>query len=259
MIRVETYTEGKVRERNEDRFAYAGDAFVIVDGATDTSGRIYDGKTGGEIVAELVCKECLVAGLDGAELARYLNGKVREKYVECGILGDIGDARYRFTCGFVQVRVVGDRVIVTSVGDLGFRVNGRELHMDVKQVDIENADRRAECIARSGDVATCTESIRPYILGRFAYQNISRVSLGYGVVDGTETPDEYVKTFGYPLSDIRTIELFTDGYLLVPEAVSIDAWERAHGRVEAEDPDKWKVYRSTKSKDDRTVSIIRFV
>lgn len=205
MVRVETFSEGKVKERNEDRFAYSDSTFVIVDGATDKSGRLHDGKTGGEIVAELVSNECLSVGLDGTELVRHLNKKVREKYIELGILEDTADPKFRFMCDFVQARVVSDRVVVTYVGELGFRINGAGVYKQEQQIDIENAERRAKYIAETGDIAGSRESILPFLLGQFEYQNVSGIPLGYGVIDGTETPDEYVKTFEYPLSSVRII------------------------------------------------------
>jgi len=54
------------------------------------------------------------------------------------------------------------------------------------------------------------------------------------------------------------MELFSDGYFDIPQEVSIEAWEKSFEKVEKEDPDKYKKYKSTKSKDDRTIAIIRF-
>ncbi len=98
----------------------------------------------------------------------------------------------------------------------------------------------------------------PLLLKEFEYQNNPQKLLGYGVIDGTYTPAKFVKTFEYDLKKIHTIELFSDGYFDVPKEVSIKSWEKSFEKVEKEDPDKWKKYKSTKSKDDRTIAIIEF-
>ena len=64
--------------------------------------------------------------------------------------------------------------------------------------------------------------------------------------------------FDYSLNEIKTIELFTDGYFAIPKDISLEAWEKTFEKVEQEDSDKWKKYKSTKFKDDRTIAIIEF-
>jgi hypothetical protein len=68
----------------------------------------------------------------------------------------------------------------------------------------------------------------------------------------------FIKVYRIPLSDVHTLELFTDGYPLVPTGSTIQAWEQANAVVEAEDPYRYKKYLATKPKDDRTVVIMNF-
>jgi hypothetical protein len=76
------------------------------------------------------------------------------------------------------------------------------------------------------------------------------------VIDGTTTPEKFIRFFEYDQEFIETIELFSDGYCNIPAKVSIEAWEESYRESEREDPDKWLKFKSTKSRDDRTIAII---
>jgi hypothetical protein len=177
----------------------------------------------------------------------------------CGHLKeDIQDPKFRFTCGFICIRIVDDKILITYLGDLGFRINGSEIYQEIKQIDIDNSEARSKYIRETNDVNGSRDHIRPLLFKQFEYQNNPQEPLGYGVIDGTDTPAKFVKFFEYDLDKIHTIELFSDGYFDIPQEVSIEAWEKSFEKVEKEDPDKWKKYKSTKSKDDRTIVTIEF-
>jgi len=258
MVEVQNFSEGKISIRNEDYFDSSGYSFVLADGATDKTSVKYHGKTGGELISRLVVKESLSSELNGTELVDLLNKKVYQLYRELGITEKVRDPIYRFACGFICVRDTGGKIVITYLGDLGFRINGAEVYQEINQVDIENAEERAKYIAETGDLEGSRKHILPFLLEQFKYQNNPQEALGYGVIDGTNTPGKFVKTFDYDKDEIRTIELITDGYFDIPQEVSIAAWEKSHAIVELEDPDKWKNYKSVKSNDDRTIAIIKF-
>lgn len=258
MVKVQTFSKGKIENRNEDYFGYNENCFVIADGATDKSGRKYDNKTGGELVSRIVVKECLSTKLNGIELVNQLNTKIKELYYKLEILEDIKDPKYRFTCGFICARLENNKLIITYLGDMGLRINGVEVYQETKQIDIDNSEERSKYIRETSDVKGSRNHIMPLLLKQFKYQNNPQVPLGYGVLDGTKTPSKFIKTFEYNIDKAKIIELFSDGYFDVPQEVSIEAWEKTFEKVEKEDPDKWKKYKSTKSKDDRTIAIIKF-
>lgn len=258
MVQVQTFSKGKSEDRNEDYFGYTKNCFVIADGATDKSGRKYDGKTGGEIISRLVVRECLSAKLDGVDLVNYLNGKIGELYSQLNISKDIKDPQYRFTCGFICVRLSESKITITYLGDLGFRVNEQRVYQEVKQIDINNAGERARYIKKTGDVQGSRSHILPLLLRQFDHQNNPEDPLGYGVLDGIRTPPKFIKVFEHKTEGLKTIELFSDGYFHIPKKATIEAWNNLHEQVEREDPDKWRKYKSTKSKDDRTIAIITF-
>ena len=258
MVKVQTFSKGKIKNKNEDYFDYNDTCFIIADDATDKSGRKYDNKTGGELISRIVVKECLSTNLNGAKLVCHLNNKIKELYRELNILEEVQNPKFRVTCGFICVRIIDNKILITYLGDLGFRINGSEIYQETKQIDIDNSEARSKYIRETNDVNGSRDHIMPLLLKQFEYQNNLQEPLGYGVIDGTETPSKYVKTFEYDLEKIHTIELFSDGYFDVPQEVLIEAWEKSFEKVEKEDPDKWKKYKSTKSKDDRTIAIIEF-
>lgn len=257
MIRVQTFSKGKTAERNEDYFDYNKTSFVIADGATDKSGRSYSEKTGGQIVSKLVVQEALSSALNGAELVDFLNKKVYQQYESLNITNDIARPQYRFTSGCIVVRIIAEQVFITYIGDLGFRINGNTVYQEVKQIDIDNAEERANYIKQTGDIHGSREHIKPLLLKQLEYQNNPQHPLGYGAIDGTTTPEKFIKTFQYPKKEIHLLELFTDGYFSIPSGTTISDWEKAFEKVEQEDPDKCKTHKSTKSNDDRTIAIIQ--
>jgi hypothetical protein len=258
MVNVKTFSKGKIENKNEDYFDYNKSCFVIADGATDKKGRKYNYKTGGELVSRIVVKECLSTNLNGIELINHLNKKIKELYDKLNISEKVKDPKFRFTCGLICIRTINDKIIITYLGDLGLRINGTEIYQETKQIDIDNSEARSKYIRETNDIKGSRDHIMPLLLNQFEYQNNSHEHLGYGIIDGTETPSKFVKIFEYDLNKIKTIELFSDGYFDVPHDVLIEAWEKVFEKVEKDDPDKWRKYKSTKSKDDRTIAIIEF-
>lgn len=257
MINIEIFTKPKIKNKNEDYADHNKSSFIVVDGATDKSGKTWNEKTGGQLVSELVAKSCLNSNLIGSKLVNQLNKEVRKLYEEIG-KEDFDDPINRFTCGFVLGRINGDKIIITYLGDLGFRINGEIVYQEIKKVDIENAEKRSEYIKRTGNVDLSRDYIMQDIINQFEYQNNQNHELGYGVIDGTETPEKFVRVFEFNKSKIQLLEFFSDGYFEIPGGTTKDDWENIHYIVERLDPDKYLKYKSTKSKDDRTLMIIKF-
>jgi hypothetical protein len=99
--------------------------------------------------------------------------------------------------------------------------------------------------------------------GQGEFQNVVGPYLGYGGIDGFPVPPRHVESRSYPLADLETIELFSDGYFKPGDGFGVASWERAFAEVEAEDPHKIGRYMSTKGTtpailtDDRTYLGIR--
>ena len=255
-MKVEIFTQGKNDPKNEDKFGYSETSFVVSDGATDKTGLSFNGKTGGEIIAQLIVDETINTNLSGKDLVEYLTKKVVNLYNEINPEA-IMDSKKRFAATVVCVRIENEKVLVTQVGDTSFRINGSDLYANNKVIDDINAKARSEYIKETGDILGGREHIMENLKKQYMYQNNMNSEFGYGCIDGLEVPEKFVNFFEFSLSDVKTIELISDGYFSIPDEVSIDAYEEEYKKVEEEDPDKYIKYLSTKSKDDRTIVIIR--
>jgi hypothetical protein len=100
--------------------------------------------------------------------------------------------------------------------------------------------------------------------GQYGYCNRAGHSLGYAVLDGTHTQGPDVLSLSRRKSEVRSIELFTDGYLSCPVGTSVRDWEDEFFRVEAEDFHKCGAFAgvkgstSTQFSDDRSVLTVHF-
>ena len=97
-----------------------------------------------------------------------------------------------------------------------------------------------------------------------AYQNDASTNLGYSALDGFEVPSSLVHFERLPRAEVRTIELFSDGYFKPGADFGVASWEEAFREVERDDPAKVTLYLSPKGStathwtDDRTYLGVRF-
>jgi len=254
-MKIKSFTKGKNDPKNEDYFGYNENTIVLSDGATDKSGQLFAGRSGGEIISEFIVEKTLKVGFNGVELVRYLSDEIMKLYKDINPKA-LSDSTFRFAATLICVRIESNKISVTQIGDSAFRINGVDLYKNDKLIDELNAQARSLYIKKTGDVVGGRDYILPLLKQQHVYQNNAKEILGYGVIDGTEVPNEFVKFFEFAKEDIQTIELISDGYFSIPNESTIETYEKKNKEVEQEDPDKWKKYKSTKSKDDRTVVII---
>lgn len=99
---------------------------------------------------------------------------------------------------------------------------------------------------------------------QFRFANAPETDLAYGVLNGSAPRHRDAMDVRLPRQDCNTIEIFSDGYLMAPQQVSIAAWEEAHAEIERKDPHKISQTPAIKGSDerqvfdDRTVAILRF-
>ncbi|PIP00254.1 hypothetical protein CJ014_05840 [Pleomorphomonas carboxyditropha] len=98
--------------------------------------------------------------------------------------------------------------------------------------------------------------------GQYGYANDADHPLGYAVIDGTVSRGFGLISFERPRRSVRCVEIFSDGYLELPEGTALADWEAVADRIEREDPTKtlthWGVKGSGPEQlfDDRTVIIL---
>jgi len=95
------------------------------------------------------------------------------------------------------------------------------------------------------------------------YQNDTSTILGYPCLDGFPVPESLIRIESFPLSEIETVEIYSDGYFRPGDGFGVASWERAFAEAEREDPAKVVLYPSPKGStatnwaDDRTYLGVR--
>jgi hypothetical protein len=258
-LNVEVSCEGRDTTKNEDFYGVNEKMIVVADGATDKSGQKYDGKTGGELASRVVVATCLETDLVGEDLVLEINQRIGKLYETYGIAERaVEQPEYRFGASFVACRIQDDVFVITFVGDVGFRINGTDVYQGTMRIDEDNARRRADYINAYG-VDGCAEYMQPFFLGQFVYQNIDNEDpYSYGSIDGVRTPTRFVGVRRIPLADLKTVELFTDGYIVPAPEPTIESWKATQVMVDQVDPLKINQYLEVKANDDKTILIKRF-
>ena len=96
---------------------------------------------------------------------------------------------------------------------------------------------------------------------RFA--NLTGHQLGFSALNGTAPSLDDVMDVTLPIDEIKTLELFSDGYINLPKGRSIKDWEAEHQAVEQSDYHKIGAFRSVKGStkteyfDDRSIISIQ--
>jgi len=253
-MKVTVFSEGKNPPKNEDSFGYNDTCFVVCDGSTGKRGEPYNGETGGKIASSLMTGAALESKLNGEALVEHLTLVLEKKRLALQKMGHEIELETTLACA----RIVGNLLYVTQVGDTAFRINGSETHENHAVIDTLMSRTRAQYIELTHDIEGGRDYIMPLLLNEEPYRNNPNNPAGYGVIDGNQVPSQFIKSYTFNLADVRTLEIYTDGYFAIPETANIKDYEELNIRVQKEDPYKCLVYPSTKSADDRTVMIIVF-
>lgn len=164
----------------------------------------------------------------------------------------------------LQARGLEGDVLEATARQLVFRGLGRAAEHGLTAEDVGQilATARQACTGRlQPDAMADLDAMLIAGIGGGQYPHCNRTghSLGYAALDGTVTRGPDLVSFQRPRSEVRSIELFTDGYFACPAGTRADDWEAASARVETEDFHKTGAYAGVKGSsstyytDDRTV------
>jgi hypothetical protein len=128
--------------------------------------------------------------------------------------------------------------------------------------EVESVEHAALALELAPE-ASVLEFLQLGIVTQHHWANRGDSPLGFATLNGGRLAGEGRLSFSRPKSEVRSIELFTDGYFTLPQDVDLQAWEEEFSRIEALDPHKLSECPAVKGStteefsDDRTVLILR--
>lgn len=269
------FTEGKggnnekSHKKNEDGLFFNNHYLAVFDGATDKSGKRYDGRKGGRVARDIIKSvfEKLPPATEPTKVLELINNEYQKFYTQHPEVNYKDNPVFRPTSTLTWYDF--DTNTLVDVGDSKARIDGVEYGLTTKLVDVLNAELRAFTLKQlnlSDEEIMKNDLGREYILPLLKKQadfqnnpNAPEV-FQFWVIDGFNVPKEKLGIFKFDKTP-NTIELSTDGYLYAPES-TIQSYEKTLQDLIKIDPlmkDKNKSTKGIKGKnvsfDDRTILI----
>lgn len=253
----------------EDGLFYNDHYLAVFDGATDKSGKSYDGKKGGRVSRDIIqgVFQELPPNTDKAEILKRINDKYQEFYKANTDIDFAKEPVFRPTATLIWYNLDTNELV--AIGDSKARIDGKNYNDEAKLVDILNSDLRVKVIKTLG---LSDDQVRAEDLGRFyilpllqrqaEFQNNPQApeAFQFWAIDGFPIPPEKLRVWKFEKAP-QTIELSSDGYETYPPEATIDSYEKTLKEELASDPMRI-THPSTKgvskdnySFDDRAVLI----
>ncbi len=242
---IEKFTKGKHNNNDsEDRLFFNKDFVAVVDGVSSKCSFRLDGKSTGQIAADLVCQalETLRPEADLHEILAATQERFGTFYRSCDFPYD----RRSYGPQAVMAIYSRRRRELHLIGDTQCLVDGVH-HCRPKPSDLLFAQLRCmvleifaeeKQLSGSADLSPAERQaarayIEDWIVRATCFANRSKSSYGYAVLDGQTVPEELVLSL--PLdAGAHEVVLATDGY---PRLFSsLEASELALARLLEEDP-----------------------
>jgi len=162
-MKIEAFSEGKnldAPEANEDRFlVLPGRGYAVIDGATDISGRLYDGRRAGWLASHIAMQAVAEFLVDPAErelrverLIERISAAIRTSYARHGILEIArGDPALRFGATLTLAADLGEMFRFVLIGDSGLRIDGAEVFINDTGLDLVTSSLRLEAYRLVGE------------------------------------------------------------------------------------------------------------
>lgn len=224
---IESYSEAKsVITPSEDLAVVSTHFVAVIDGATPKNSYSYNDESPGHLAARVIGETIIEldstlpesANLEAKEIVERLNNAIA-RHIQEGLTKDsyptASIALYNINKR--EVILVGDCIFATKSKDgvLECYTNGKlidkvlsDWRSDIVKSLLSRAILTKEDIARKDHGR---EIIQPFITSQVAFQNIIGHRYSFGAIDGTHTPDEFIKVYKID-EDIEEIILATDGY-----------------------------------------------
>ena len=155
-MKIEAFSEGKnldAPEANEDQLlVLPGRGYAVIDGATDISGLLYDGKRGGWLASHITMQavahfllDPLARDLRPERLIEHVSAAIRAAYSQHEILEIArGDPARRFGATLTLAADLGETFRFVLIGDSGLRIDGAEVFVNDTALDLVTASLRVE-------------------------------------------------------------------------------------------------------------------
>lgn len=255
----------------EDGLFYSDHFVAVFDGATDKSGKSYDGKKGGRVARELIAGVFaqLPPQASKEDVLERINAAYQGFYKAHPDMDFAKNPLWRPTATLIWYSFA--RKELSAVGDSKARVDGTAYNDQSKLVDVLNSDLRVKVIEQlklsETDIAQ-NDLGRYYILPllerQSEFQNNPKApkAFQYWAIDGFPIPPEEIRVWHFDKTP-RLIELSSDGYEDFPPEANVAAYENAFAAFLKSDPQRIKspstkgLQKGNVSFDDRTVLIYR--
>ena len=240
-------------EENEDIIVQGEHFYAVIDGVTSKFPVTYEGKSAGRYCAELLKNAILSLDKneDGISALEILNGAVKKAYGDIPVTNE----NKMQACAIIYSKARGE---IWSYGDCGLMINGKEYDHS-KTIDKLTESLRAFAIsvylAEGGEESSLyekdigRESILPFLKKQSIFANKDHY-FGYGVIDGTEINEKFVRVYKVNKGD-RVI-LASDGYPRLFQ--TLDETEKYLEAVLLNDPLSINENKQTKMKKRENLS-----
>lgn len=274
---IDYFIQGKggAGEKNnqicEDGLFFNDHYLAVFDGATDKSGKKYDGKKGGRVSRDIIQDvfQSLPPNTDKKVVLEKINEKFKEFYSQNSDMDFEKNPLFRPTATLIWYNLDSNELV--AIGDSKARVDGINYNDEPKYVDVLNSTLRVKILK---DLKLTPEQIEENDLGRFyilpllkrqsEFQNNQNApkAFQYWAIDGFNIPESELKTWKFEQRP-KVIELSSDGYETYPKEATIESYEKQleaelkSDPLRIENPSTKGVIKGNYTFDDRAILIYK--
>ena len=265
---LEVFSAGKSpRFSNEDAYIITDDFVAVIDGVTSKSDFSFNGKTTGELTADIVCGivQKMPRESKPSDFIDLINSAIHQFYLDVPFPYDKETLGLQAVCAIYS----DFRREIWMIGDCQVMVDG-VLFLNQKKTDLILSNMRSLVIScltsnqqtsdKSNYLDAARDTILPWILKSNVFANDKSSYYGYSLINGKDIPEELIRIIQLDERNEEVI-LATDGYPIVDRTLALS--EEKLKALLASDPN-CVTFPSTKSLqkgnlsfDDRTY--IRFL